>query len=122
MKKRIGIFIGILLLLAGIVWAADFSQTSGSKTASALIDSSPGLLDGFVVITDGTYPVTITLYDNTASSGTVLLPATVITTSAANRATMVSFDPPWRYSVGLYALASINASGTMSYVVSYRKY
>lgn len=120
MKKKIGIIIGILML-ATAAWAIEYLPRPTWNTASALIDSGPGVLDGFVVITDGTNSVSITLLDAaTANSSTILWATMVAVTSSANRATAVSLSPPWRYMTGVYAVTS--STGTYSYAVNYRKY
>lgn len=45
------------------------SESSGEKTSSDTISSSPCVVTGVKVITDGNNTATLTLYDNTAASG-----------------------------------------------------
>jgi hypothetical protein len=46
------------------------SRSSGLKSADALIRTGPVILAGVHIITDQTNDLTLTIYDNTAASGT----------------------------------------------------
>jgi hypothetical protein len=92
---------------------------SDEGTASASVVTGPGLLDGIILNTDGTNPVTLNIYDNTAASGTQLIPDdTVITTSSTARLSKISFSPPLRFNTGVYV--EVTTSGAVGYIVYYR--
>jgi hypothetical protein len=66
-----------ILLVGGIVWSQGL-QTSGVKTSSGVIVPGPCLFYGVEIITDGTNPATVIIYDNaTAASGTQVFTGTV---------------------------------------------
>jgi hypothetical protein len=109
----------ILFALPGVAQAATiYSVASDEATSSGSIVTGPGILDGIMLNTDGTNSVTVNIYDNTAASGTNLIPEdTVVTTSAANRATAISFVPPLRFNTGVYV--EVTTSGTVGFIVYY---
>jgi hypothetical protein len=80
-----------------------FSQIS----ASAAVKSGPGLLGG-VFVSSVTGSPTVTIYDNTAASGTKIADAFVPTAAKA-------YPFPSRFSTGLY----VAISGTCSLTVFY---
>lgn len=115
MKK--GLFLGVLAAL--FVCTAAYGQTfvhgSGNKDADALIRSGEGNFHGFAVATDATNACTFSFYDNTTTSGTLLMPTSIVTTSATDRMRVYTFNPPVRFNTGLYV--DITCSGTCNYVV-----
>lgn len=98
---------------------AEFCQFT-TDTGDALIDTGPGFFYGIVVMTDGTNPPTISIYANTAASGTKLMPTAVIPTSATDRWRIIPMPAPVPYSIGLYVDITISA-GSMEYTVLYRE-
>lgn len=104
----------ILLLLAGIGFTqTGATRSTGIKTSSEGIVSGGGVLTGVLVMTDGTNAATITIYDNTTSSGTVLFKATVTGASYFGGAT---WEIPVRFSSGVYAVLSGTGA---SYILYY---
>lgn len=67
------------------------ANTSGLKSADAVIMAMPGRLMGCLVLADGTNAATITLYDNaSAASGTVLAKYVVDATLTSEAPTLPS--------------------------------
>ena len=116
MKKILLIVVVTVLLLAGVAIALDVSKGSGSQTASATISSVAGTFSGIMIATDGTNAVTLDVYDNTAASGTKLIPTTPITTSAIDRVQIIRPPVPVRYQTVLYVNVSVAGAGTCAYV------
>lgn len=114
MKKLIiGLVVAVLIGMAGIGYADDCRATA-EKTASAAIVTGAGKLCGVMIATDGTNAVTLNIYDNTAASGTKLIPTRVIPTSSTSRGWSVGFNPAIPFKTGLYI--SVSTAGTVSYV------
>ncbi len=89
------------------------SISSGLQTADAQIYTGRGTLQALTVITDGSNDATVTLYDNTAASGTVL--AKLVVDGTANTG-FQSWNFHCRCLNGIYA----DVSGTgASYIVHY---
>lgn len=120
MKKRIifGVAVVVLVICATAL-AAEFVNSSGNKTADALIFGEAGNLHGIMVVTDGTNACTLAVYDNTTNTGTLLLPSWVVTTSSTDRTQSVGFYPPVHFGIGLYV--DITCAGTCNYVVYYSR-
>lgn len=79
------------------------SECSGEKTSSVAISAIPCLFTGIEVITDGTNPATVILYDNaTTNSGTKLCEITVV--GAENYGGFT--PPPTKAHNGIYAAIS----------------
>jgi len=97
----------------------EWCQQSDEKTADAAIDTGGGFFYGIEVMTDGTNAVTIDVYDNTAASGTKLIPTWVVTTSATDRRQTFNRFPSVPYSTGIYV--DITTSGTVKYMLYYRE-
>jgi hypothetical protein len=113
MKK---IFIVLMILVfAATSWAADLKSVG--KTADAAVTTGSGYLKGIIAHTDGTNSVTFAVYDHaTAASGSKLFSTLTVTTSSANRATVISFDDhECPYVNGIYV--DITTSGTITYDV-----
>ena len=66
-----------------------------------------------------TNAATVKIYDNTAASGTMLVPTLEIPTSADNRGEVWSWEPPLAVSTGIYV--DVTCSGTVKYVIYYRR-
>ena len=110
----------LMALLACFMFAAApaFADFSDVKTtdASCTPSGASGSFLGIIVVTDGTNSVTIDIYDNTAGSGTKLIPTWVVTTSGSNRVQAIGFDAgDVRYHNGIYV--DVTTSGTVSYMV-----
>ena len=90
---------------------------SAEKSADASIYDGPCLFYGLVIATDGTNDVTIDVYDNTAASGTKLLPTIVIPTSADIRYETIWFGKPVWCKTGIYV--DITTAGTVAYMAYY---
>ena len=89
------------------------SISSGLLSADAQIYTGRGTLQGLTVLTDGTNAATVTLYDNTAASGTVIAKLVV---AGADRQGFQSWNFHPRCLNGIYA----DVSGTgASYIVHY---
>lgn len=88
--------------------------SSGKKTSSATIKTGKGWWGGVLIQTDGTNDATITIYDNTADSGTILYQAIV---PAANRYGGVGpLAAPIRFNTGCrLTVAGTGASGIVWY-------
>jgi len=119
MKKLLFIIlIAIFLITPGAIAGSrgECKQDATTQTASAAITASGGLFHGIVFATDGTNNVAFHIYDNaTTNSGTELVPAGTVTTSATNRLTAISISPPVRFVNGIYVV--ISCSGTVGYKV-----
>ena len=117
MKKAI-LILAMVLMLAGTVWGADLKSVG--NTADAAVTVGSGYLKGLIIHTDGTNSVTFAVYDNaTAASGSKLFSTFTVTTSAANRATTISFDDQeCLYVNGIYV--NLTTSGTVTYDVYFK--
>jgi hypothetical protein len=76
-------------------------------TASSLIHTGEGYLAGLVVSVDGATPLSLTCYDNTAGSGTVIFQAHISPESVQQPFTLFfpdRFAP--RFATGLYVSIS----------------
>lgn len=91
----------------------DTSKSSGSLSASTLLVTGTALLCGLNLVTDGTNAVTVTVYDNTAASGTVLATVKV---KGADLSKEILFTYPVKAKTGLYA--SVSGTGA-SFTVYY---
>lgn len=90
------------------------SKTKGRQTADAAIHGATGLISAILIETDGTNDATLTIYDNTAASGTVVFKA-IVTGTADTR--FFPFNFPLRVVNGVYAdIAGTGAAYTI-YVV-----
>lgn len=120
-EKPMKRFIIILAVLAMTVAPAlafgpnDAVISSGEKTADATVLTGGGYFKQIVVMPDGTNDVTVSVYDNTASSGTKLLPTL---TFAGNGGPQAS--PPIWVRVDTGIRVDITTAGTVAYTVMYR--
>ena len=76
-------------------------------TASGLAHTGPGILTGLVLSIDGSTAVTLTAYDNTAASGTIIFQAH-ISPESAEQPFSVFFSDRYapRFATGLYLAMS----------------
>lgn len=123
MKKFIGVL--TVLLMAGLLMSPsgyardEFTMPTTEATDSRAVVTGTGVLHGIFLNTDGTNNITLNIWDNTAASGTTLIPAdTVVPTSATVRSAHFTFNPPIRYQTGVYV--GVSATGDVSYVVYHR--
>lgn len=79
--------------------------SSGLESSSSIISSEPSWLAGVEIITNGTDPATVTVYDNTEDSGVILFKGTV---AGASNFDSINFQNPVRADDGLY----LDLSGT----------
>ena len=114
--KKFLIILCIFLMFVSTAWAGSAQKKIGS-TADTLITAGTGWLKGLIINTDGTNSVTFDLYDNaSAASGNKIISSIVVTTSATNRVTTISFDQSeCLYFAGVYV--DITTSGTVTYDV-----
>jgi hypothetical protein len=119
MKKRILLVVAAALLVCATAYAQSFVNSSGSKTASAVIYNGAGSLHGIAVSTDGTNAQTVDIYDALSATGTKLIPTWVVTTSSTDRTQYYGFYPPVRYETGCFV--NVSGSGTMAYVVYFSR-
>jgi hypothetical protein len=88
-------------------------------TADGVVCAGPGVLEGNLMITDGTNDLTIKIHDNAAeASGTVLLPAFISTTAATKRFEYLPI-PSLEFQNGMYLDLTLSA-GAASVVFFYR--
>lgn len=122
----------ILLVCAASPAAADWmGLTTGAgqvmvcristpATASGAAVSGSAAFYGLIVITDGTNDVTVTVYDNTAASGTLLMPTSFVIPGTAKIWTL-SYNPAIKCNTGIYVLLSVAGGGSATYQVVYDK-
>ncbi|MBA7687172.1 hypothetical protein ES703_95632 [subsurface metagenome] len=120
MKKiLLTVFLAIFLIV-GSVYAGPWCQQSAEYTDDAAVSTTSGVFHGILLVTDATYPVTLSIYDNaSAASGTELIPTCTITTSSTNRLSGISIDPPVRYDNVIYVDISIDGAGSVTYMLYY---
>jgi hypothetical protein len=83
----------------------------GVYTSSSLIYSGAGVVQGLVLSATGATGVTVTLYDNTAGSGTKIFEASLAVSSP-----IVIFFPDLlapRFATGLYISVGLTVSATV---------
>ena len=91
----------------------DTCRSSGEITASAALQAQGSLLDGVLVITDGTNDATIIVYDNaSAASGTKLFEAVV---AGSNNAELFKLPYAVKAENGLY----VSVAGTGASCIVY---
>jgi len=113
--KKIILAFALIVILAFPAWGADLKKVG--LTTDAAITAGPGYLKGLIIHTDGTNSVTFAIHDSaTGVAGPLLFSSLIVTTSAANRVTTLSFDgKECPYTRGLYI--NITTSGTVTYDV-----
>lgn len=111
----------VLVLLSAflVAWEPRSIRSTGELTGDALVCSGSGYLYGVTATTDGSNDATVVLYDNTSGTGKLVMQTWEITTSSTRKEASVGFNPPVRFSTGLYV--DITCSGTFKYAVFYVK-
>jgi len=85
----------------------------GEQTSDGILFNGKSLLAGILVITDGSNPATVILYDNTAASGKKLFEAVV---AGASNAALFMFDTHVQAENGIY----LDIGGTGASCIVYR--
>jgi len=85
--------------------------SSDLLSASAIVYTGRGTLNALTVLTDGTNPATVTVYDNTAASGVVLMKGFV---QGTDRTNTIALNLAVRCKNGLYV--SISGTGAAAIV------
>ena len=121
MKKRILIILFIILTeVSAHAYDTDFARPSAVYTADqASIVTGGGYFYGLIVMTDGTNAVTVKIYDNTATTGTRILPDWLVTTGSSDRYQRLDFNPPLSFNSGVSI--DVTTSGTVSYMIFTRQ-
>jgi len=121
--KRISI---IALMVATLLFPAplfatfsDSMEKSLEYSASAAVVTGSGKFHGIIIITDGTYNVTLEIRDNTSADGPKLIPNMTITTSSKYLKEAISLSPPVEFHTGIYV--KVTCSGTVGYMIYYEK-
>ena len=124
MKRKLkGLMLAMLIVLFTITSA--YAVNEWCRPTSQLDDDAAAVatacyFHGIAVITDGTYAVTLDIYDNaSAASGTKLIPTWVIPTSATNKYAGYDAPKPIRCKNGIYV--NKTCSGDVKYIVYYSK-
>jgi hypothetical protein len=76
-------------------------QVSSGLTASGIAITGQGRFHGIMLKCDGSNDVTINVYDNTAASGTKLIPTSSVFDGTV-RLMAISFSPGVFYDTGIY--------------------
>lgn len=116
--KRFIIIFAVLVLMVSQAFAfspSEPAQSSGEKTADATILSGAGYFKQIVIMPDGSNDVTVSIYDNTASSGTEILPTLTFAGDGGPQA-----SPPVWVNVNTGIRVDVTTAGTVAYVVLYR--
>lgn len=117
MKKIIVLLIALLAVPAVAFQPEEWMHQTATLTADAAAVTGAGYIYGIVIVTDGTNAPTFAVYDNTAGSGTKIVPDLVLT--ATPRVQTLSLDPSVAFSNGVYVDITLSA-GTVAYMVYYR--
>jgi len=100
-----------------VLYGKNTPITSGTAlTASGLVLTGSGQFHGFAIKCDGTNDVTVNVYDNTAASGTKLIPADTVFDGTV-KANAWSESPPISVDNGIYI--EITCSGTCEILPRY---
>ena len=99
----------------------DWTKGSGQKTASAVIKSAEGELDGIIISGLAAAAGTIALYDSASTaSGDQLIPTISLIASTVNdRQIVIMFPKPVHFFNGCY-LSITTTAGTVNVVVYYK--
>jgi len=93
-------------------------QISTPATASSAVVSGSAAFYGLIIITDGINDVTVNIYDNTAASGTNLIPTSLVIPGEV-MVWMMNYYPAIKCTTGIYVSISVANGGTASYQVFY---
>ena len=118
-KTLIALFLILLAAVNGHCFQPEDWQAAPSRqTDDATIHTGVGWLYGIWVETDGTNDVTVTIYDNTAASGTKI--GNTFTVEASKRFRAIDFgnSTPVPFNTGL--TVDVTTAGTVEYTVFYR--
>jgi len=116
--KRFIITLAALALMAAPALAfepTNPSDSSDEQTADATIHTGAGFFHQIVIMPDGTNDVTVSIYDNTASSGKEILPTLTFAGDGGPQA-----SPPVWVRVDTGIRVDVTTAGTVAYVVLYR--
>ena len=94
-----------------------FADASAIQTDDKAIATGKGVVYGGLLVLDGTYSVTVSIYDGTSNAGTALIPPLIFTTSSTSRNAYFSLDPPEGFKTGLYV--DVTTTGSVSYIIYY---
>lgn len=89
------------------------SISSGLQTADTLIFQGKNRINAITLITDGTNPASVLVYDNTSAAGTVIAK---VSAAGAQNTVHVVFEKPVKAELGLYADVTGTGAG---YIVFY---
>jgi len=117
--KRLFLVLFLVLFLAGPTWAGNYNFIANSKTQTVdnLIYTGACYFKGLLVQPDGTNDVTITLYDNTAGSGTKIIATLVFAGDEGAQALQI----PVRIQCWAGIYADITTAGTVEYSIFWSK-
>lgn len=117
MKKVIVVLIILLLAVTAHAFEPkDLAYSSGEQTADATILTGAGYFRQLLITPDGVNDVTVSFYDNTASSGTEFLQTMTFAGDGGTQAT----PPVWiPVNTGIRIDITLGA-GTVGYTVLYR--
>jgi len=94
------------------------ASLTAPATASGIAVTGACAFHGIVVTTDGANDITINIFDNTAASGTRLLPTDTIV-RGINRTWTYELDPAIWCTTGIYVEISVAGGGSCSWQVHY---
>jgi len=94
------------------------AQLSTGITATGQAITGAGKFQGLIIKCDGTNDVTLNVYDNTAASGTQLIPTNSVFEGTV-RLAAISFAPGIYYNTGVYL--EITCAGTCEIMVQYNE-
>lgn len=120
MKKILLIFLTLGLLTNSVqaFIVDDAANSSGELTTDSTVLSGAGYFRQILIVPDGTNAVTVSVYDNTTSAGTKILPTM---TFAGDGGPQVS-PPVWiSVNTGIRVDVTVAGGGTVAYAVMYRK-
>ena len=122
MRKFTAIAFVLLVVIFAVQAQAQVCFPSGNKTADAALYTGRGTLCSIVITTDGTNDCSVILYDNTAASGTAILPTMTCpgdsSTSGVNTCVLSNIN--LGFSTGLYADMTVGGGGSCTYNVGRR--
>ncbi|HHT9144710.1 MAG TPA: hypothetical protein ACFYD4_03370 [Candidatus Wunengus sp. YC61] len=119
--KKILCIIGLLLMvIVSYGYAEDWHFSSGQKTTSALIKTGVGNFSGIIIVTDGTWPVEMNIFDaiSGAATGKRIIPS-ILVPSSENVMQILMPVNSVRFNNGLF-VSMVCSSGTYGYTVFYK--
>ena len=106
----------LILLFASPCIAEEYAESSGEKTATAIVYDGECFLTAVEVITDGTNDGKVIVYDALSTDGKVVFEATIIgTVHYGGRV----FIPKVHMQTGIYVVLS--GTGAPSFIVEYTR-